>query len=263
MKQISTLIFGFTAAFVIVPALAEDFTAGKTPAQLFRSDCSACHRSPNGLVKERGDVSGLAAFLREHYTTKAESAAALAAYVSGFASPGVSARNRGAGQPGRERGRIRGESDAPTTVAVPADTRPADEPSGRRRRAAVSGEGSRRRGHGDDDVPRPPREIGIRPAAASEQATPPQATQEAVPPQSAPADPAARVRPYLSSGLNSERASTQAPAGAPKARRHRRAGEAAAAPAAAPAASADAPAAAEPARQADPPAETAPESEPK
>jgi len=62
-------------------AVAQDFSAGKTAAQLFASDCSACHKSPAGLAK--GQSAGtLASFLREHYTTKPESASALAAYVA-------------------------------------------------------------------------------------------------------------------------------------------------------------------------------------
>jgi len=67
-------------AFGLGPAAAQDFTAGKSPAQLFQSDCTACHRSPAGLAKGR-DTRGLTSFLREHYTTKVESAAALAAYL--------------------------------------------------------------------------------------------------------------------------------------------------------------------------------------
>jgi hypothetical protein len=63
-------------------AAAQDYTAGKTPAQLFQSDCSACHKSPQGLSRGM-DQRSLAGFLREHYTTKQESAGALAAYVAG------------------------------------------------------------------------------------------------------------------------------------------------------------------------------------
>jgi hypothetical protein len=65
--------------------LAQDFTAGKTPAQLFASDCSACHRSPDGLGKKY-NTGSLTGFLRAHYTTKQESAGALAKYVIGFAA---------------------------------------------------------------------------------------------------------------------------------------------------------------------------------
>jgi mono/diheme cytochrome c family protein len=85
MKRISGV--GLTVAMLVVLAVADgtaraqDFTAGKTPAQLFASDCSACHRNTAGLAKGR-DARALSSFLREHYTTKPESAGALAAYVA-------------------------------------------------------------------------------------------------------------------------------------------------------------------------------------
>src|SRR5215467_4417841 len=71
-----TVAVGLCAA----PAVAQDFSAGKTAAQLFASDCSACHKSPGGLAKGQS-ASSLTSFLRGHYTTKPESAAALAAYL--------------------------------------------------------------------------------------------------------------------------------------------------------------------------------------
>jgi hypothetical protein len=188
VKQVSALIIGFAvfAACAATPAAGEDFTAGKTPAQLFRSDCGACHRSPNGLARERGNVGGLTAFLREHYTTKAESAAALAAYVSGLASPGGAART------GRGDRRSRSGDDAPVTAtAVPAETKPAES-------------AGKRRAHDDGDAPRPPRGVGT---AGSTNAA---------------ADPLTRLRSYLSSGLDSGSASAQAArTGAPKARKRR------------------------------------------
>lgn len=226
MKQISILIFGFAASFASAPALAEDFTAGKTPAQLFRSDCGACHRSPNGLVRER-DVGGLTAFLREHYTTKSDTAAALATYVSGFASTSTAARNRGAALPGRERTRGRSEGDVPATAAnVPADPRPADDPAMRRRRTtSVSAEGEKGTAHDDGEVPRPPRAVGTAsprtasPRTASSRSNAP--TLVSPPPHEAD-DPISRLRSYLSSGLNSENATVQAGrTGAPKARKRR------------------------------------------
>ena len=66
-------------------AAAQDFTAGKTPAQLFSSDCATCHHLPNGLGKKY-DAGSLAAFLRAHYTTKPDNAGAMAKYVMGFAT---------------------------------------------------------------------------------------------------------------------------------------------------------------------------------
>jgi hypothetical protein len=160
VKQISILAAGFAAALAIAPAFAEDFTAGKTPAQLFRSDCSTCHQSPNGLVKRRGNVSELTAFLREHYTTKSETAAALAAYVSGFAPTYGT---------GRDRPHNPSESDPPVTAAeVPADPTLTDEPAQRHRHANDS---DRRRAHEDGVVPRPPRGIATAPGATTESQT--------------------------------------------------------------------------------------------
>ncbi|HZP78090.1 MAG TPA: hypothetical protein VFB45_18240 [Pseudolabrys sp.] len=57
----------------------QNIEAGKTPAQLFASDCAVCHKSPQGLAK--GGGLSLTTFLREHYTASRESAAALAAYL--------------------------------------------------------------------------------------------------------------------------------------------------------------------------------------
>ena len=63
-----------------------DYSAGKTPAQLFSSDCSVCHKTPRGLAKTR-DARSLTGFLREHYTSKVESAGALASYLLGNPGP--------------------------------------------------------------------------------------------------------------------------------------------------------------------------------
>jgi mono/diheme cytochrome c family protein len=112
MKQIFGLgLAAAVAALATVTADAQDFTAGKTPAQLFGTDCSACHHSPAGLAKGR-DGRTLATFLREHYTTKSESAGALGAYVATFsgAFPPPEARRgrRDAEAAGVEEGRPAG-----------------------------------------------------------------------------------------------------------------------------------------------------------
>ena len=57
----------------------ESLDRGKSPAQLFASDCSVCHKSPQGLVKSGG--FGLDNFLREHYTASRETASAIASYL--------------------------------------------------------------------------------------------------------------------------------------------------------------------------------------
>jgi hypothetical protein len=69
-----------TVIFTGPAASQERLDRGKTPAQLFASDCSPCHKSPQGLAKS-GGFFGLDSFLREHYTASRESAAAIANYL--------------------------------------------------------------------------------------------------------------------------------------------------------------------------------------
>jgi hypothetical protein len=223
VKPISIVGVGVLFALASLPARGQDFTAGKTPAQLFSSDCAECHRTPNGLAKKL-DVKTLSSFLREHYTTKPETAGALAGYVAGFAGSGPpDVRNRaGAGPapPGvaaGERGDRRNRRDAEATGGEDARTasRPAEEPQGRRRRAVnLSGDGEKRRVvRADGDAPRPPSNV----AAVAPTRTAPgpaEGAREAT-------DPAARLRTYVFSGLGSESAIAEA-AKTPSPKSHRR-----------------------------------------
>src|SRR4051812_13802796 len=118
-------------SLLIAPAAfgqASNYDAGKTPAQLFASDCSACHKSPVGLSKA-GGLFGLDGFLRAHYTTGRQSAAVLAAYL--YAMDAAAAQSA---KPAAKRGP---KSEAATTKrsktgdrkpgeARPADAKPAD-----------------------------------------------------------------------------------------------------------------------------------------
>jgi hypothetical protein len=72
-----TLLIGCIAA---VPAQAQNLEAGKSPAQIFAGACTACHKSPRGLLKTvpAGSLQG---FLRQHYTTSPEMAALLSAFL--------------------------------------------------------------------------------------------------------------------------------------------------------------------------------------
>jgi Group II intron, maturase-specific domain len=90
-KGVNNIIFKCLAAvpalaLAAATALAQDLAAGKTPARLFASDCSACHRSPQGLGKKY-NTGSLTGFLQAHYTTTPETAGSLAKYVMGFATP--------------------------------------------------------------------------------------------------------------------------------------------------------------------------------
>ena len=69
------------AVWAAGPAAAqENLDKGKTPAQLYASDCAICHKSPRGLAKGVGRY-GLDNFLRAHYTASREAAAAISAYL--------------------------------------------------------------------------------------------------------------------------------------------------------------------------------------
>ena len=83
-------------------AQGENLSAGKTPAQLFASDCSACHRSPAGLAKGRGPGQ-IASFLVEHYTSSRQSAGMLGAYVASIRGPAPAAAARAQPAPSAER----------------------------------------------------------------------------------------------------------------------------------------------------------------
>jgi hypothetical protein len=70
-------------AVILLPCVATaqvDYSKGKTAEQLFNSDCSACHTSPQAVGRGR-DVRALTTFLDQHYTTKTQWAALLANYL--------------------------------------------------------------------------------------------------------------------------------------------------------------------------------------
>jgi hypothetical protein len=79
-------------------AAAQDYDAGKNGPQLFASDCNACHKGPAGLAKGR-DKGALTSFLREHYTSRQETAGLLAAYLLG-AGPDYPKQDKADAAPG-------------------------------------------------------------------------------------------------------------------------------------------------------------------
>jgi hypothetical protein len=74
-----TLLVGCLAAGA-AHAQATNLEAGKSPSQIFAGTCSACHKSPRGLLKTVG-ASSLPGFLRQHYTTSSDMASVLASYL--------------------------------------------------------------------------------------------------------------------------------------------------------------------------------------
>jgi mono/diheme cytochrome c family protein len=102
-------------------AAQENLDKGKTPAQLYASDCAICHKSPRGLAKGVGRF-GLGNFLREHYTASRESAAVISAYPSQSKTKAstdqrdeAKASNPKAGEPKR--------SEPKPTAAQPAEAK--------------------------------------------------------------------------------------------------------------------------------------------
>jgi len=139
----------------LLPVMAQAQTnidQGKSPAEIFATDCATCHKSARGLANGRGS-SGLASFLVEHYTASKDQAAALAAYVMGAgggeAAPAARGpkpatapdRNRASAEPAAPPTRTPGKPDLappaagrqglqpPTSSRKPASTTPAQQPA--------------------------------------------------------------------------------------------------------------------------------------
>jgi outer membrane biosynthesis protein TonB len=63
------------------PTLSQtNIDQGKPASELFVNYCAVCHKSTRGLANGRSSLT-LSLFLREHYATSSQQAAALAAYV--------------------------------------------------------------------------------------------------------------------------------------------------------------------------------------
>src|SRR6202162_3147745 len=62
------------------PAQAQNLEAGKSPSQIFAGTCTACHKSPRGLLKTVS-AGSLPGFLRQHYTTSGDMASLLSTFL--------------------------------------------------------------------------------------------------------------------------------------------------------------------------------------
>ena len=134
------LYWGLCLAVVISAAAAvngaeaqETLGRGKTPAQTFASDCAVCHKSPQGLAKSASGLIGVEGFLREHYTSSRESAAALANYLRSVGTAPGAARAKDqpkadewAGPKPAEAKGADSKPDAAGGGAKPTDGRPPD-----------------------------------------------------------------------------------------------------------------------------------------
>jgi len=193
----------------------QDLDAGKTGPQLFSQDCVACHRSPQGLVKTMSG-GALNGFLRQHYTSSAASANALAAYLLSAGGP---ARAGQKGRPGEDQAKQRDDHAKQGTrskAGEPAATAPAaGAPSTSRqehlaRPADAAGE---QPGRPSRKGRRPPVAEPAAPAAA-ETASPSTSTTPAGAPEPAPTT-ATAAPPAAAQETPTQQASAPAPATAP------------------------------------------------
>jgi hypothetical protein len=78
----SAAVMLLIGCFAAVPAQAQaqNLEAGKSPSQIFAGTCTACHKSPRGLLKTV-PAGSLPGFLREHYTTSSDMAGLLSAFL--------------------------------------------------------------------------------------------------------------------------------------------------------------------------------------
>ena len=118
LRLISWMVGCLAAALQITAADAQgNIDAGKTPAQIFGDTCSACHRSARDLRRAS------ASFLRAHYTTGSDEAAAMANYLAGL-GPAPSAQ----AQPKRPPAEVAAKQQPPRPPAESAKSAPSPTP---------------------------------------------------------------------------------------------------------------------------------------
>ncbi|MGN6571793.1 MAG: hypothetical protein ACTHLO_10300 [Pseudolabrys sp.] len=98
----------------------ENLDAGKSGAQLYQSNCAICHKSVQALNKSGGGLFGLDSFLREHYTSSREAAAAISAYLNTVGGGPAEAR------PTKRKASTGKKKDAKPSDAKPSDAKPSD-----------------------------------------------------------------------------------------------------------------------------------------
>ena len=126
LRRLAPAALMFTA---LAPSMAHaqvNIDQDKSPAHIFASDCSVCHKSTRGLANGRGH-SALTGFLEEHYTSSREEAAAMAAYVlagGGGVGTAAPARNQNT-----TAARDRASADEPKTGQARRPAKPGEEPA--------------------------------------------------------------------------------------------------------------------------------------
>ncbi len=170
MNRGLALTIGFVAA--LAPAVAPAQTnidQGKSASQLFANSCAECHKAPHALAKGKSAAS-VAEFLREHYTTGRDQAAALAVYVTSgrdtVASPAPGRKPR-PGEAANAKPRRPGEAEATSTGGSMMNPIARSETGSRDNKAA-----GRNRRLGTPETPQEPGAVAHAPPEASTEAPP-------------------------------------------------------------------------------------------
>ena len=108
------LVFAVIAVMGGSAANAQNLDQGKPAPKLFAETCTACHRSPRGLAKDRFSLT-LFLFLQKHYVSNSGSAWALTSYLESVDNTGKSrvAAKRSAATTGTSRSRFRPPAPVP------------------------------------------------------------------------------------------------------------------------------------------------------
>ena len=109
---LAALLFAMSSVAAERAFAQENLDAGKSPSQIFAGTCTACHKSPRGLMKTVSPGS-LPGFLRQHYTTSSNMAGVLASYLI---SNGATDTRYAVGQPNPQQ---KGAKDADAHSATP------------------------------------------------------------------------------------------------------------------------------------------------
>jgi hypothetical protein len=153
-----TLLIGCLTAGVA--RAVENLDAGKSPSQMFSNTCSACHKSPRGLLKSVS-ASSLPGFLRQHYTTGTDMASVLSTYLmsNGAADPRYQSKDQSKQKDAKQDGRP-DQSDRPgrrQPPAAPAQeaSRPEADRATPQGEATRPGRDAKRRPHTTPDAAKP------------------------------------------------------------------------------------------------------------
>ena len=179
------------------PAWAQvNIDQGKSPAEMFNGDCATCHKGAKGLANGRNSAT-LAGFLREHYTSSAQQAASLAAYVLGAGGGAAPSANLKPGIAGAEAKPGEAKPGERTHRPEPAATAKLQQPTEPEARTEGGpGNEAAAPGRKTPAGKREPRSVTASRGARQESETPPPApeaapmgTQETAPVATAPAAP--------------------------------------------------------------------------